>query len=140
MADSTPGTKPSPADLAGLEHAFAVDSQSEAYRPLAEAYLELGRFMEAMVVAKAGARAFAESPEPRLLLARIHSKQGRHKKAYDEAAAALEIAPSSAPTLVAAAEIHLAGDDRARAVELVEKAHEIAPGDPVVVDLASSHG
>jgi len=140
MAESTPGTKPTPADLAGLEHAFAVDSQSEAYRPLTEAYLELGRYMEAMVVGKAGARAFPSSPEPRLLLARIHSKQGRHRKAFEEATAAVGLAAESAAVHVAAAQIHLAGDDRAKAGELLQRAHEIAPGDPEVARLAASHG
>ena len=36
----------SPAELAKLEHAFAADPASEAYRPLAEAYLAASRFME----------------------------------------------------------------------------------------------
>ncbi|HWV39407.1 MAG TPA: tetratricopeptide repeat protein [Vulgatibacter sp.] len=140
MAESTSGTKPTPAELAGLEHAFAVDSQSEAYRPLAEAYLELGRYMEAMVVGKAGARAFPTSPEPRLLLARIHSKQGRHRKAFEEAAAAVGLASGSAAVHLAAARIHLAGDDRGRAEELLQRALELAPEDPEVETLAAGHG
>jgi len=140
MAESTPGTKPTPAELAGLEHAFAVDSQSEAYRPLTEAYLELGRYMEAMVVGKAGARAFPSSPEPRLLLARIHSKQGRHRKAFEEAAAAVGLASGSAAVHVAAARVHLAGDDRDKAGELLQRAHELSPEDPEIAPLAASHG
>ena len=47
---TTPAKTLSPAELAKLEHAFAADPSSEAYRPLAEAYLAAGRFMEAMVV------------------------------------------------------------------------------------------
>jgi hypothetical protein len=52
---SAPKSTP-PADLASLEHAFAADPSSDAWRPLTEAYLSMGRFMEAMVVAKKGVR------------------------------------------------------------------------------------
>jgi hypothetical protein len=46
-----PGPKPiTPGELAALEHAFAADPSSDAYRPLTEAYLASGRFLEAMVV------------------------------------------------------------------------------------------
>lgn len=140
MADSTSGTKPTPAELVGLEHAFAVDSQSDAYRPLTEAYLVLGRFMEAMVVAKAGMRAHPSSAEPRLLLARIYSAQGRKQKALDEAAAAVELGTSEAEVLLAGAELYLSNDDREGAVSLVERAAAVAPGDPGVEALAAKLG
>ena len=84
----------SPAELAKLEHAFATDPASEAYRPLAEAYLGMGRFMEAMVVCKKGVKAHPSKPDPRVLLARVYAEQGKDKKALEELAGAIGVAPN----------------------------------------------
>ena len=44
-----PTTKPTTAaELSALEHAFAADPASDAYRPLTEAYLAMGRKTDAM--------------------------------------------------------------------------------------------
>src|SRR6188768_1843555 len=84
----------SPAELAKLEHAFATDPASEAYRPLAEAYLGMGRFMEAMVVCKKGVKAHPTLADPRVLLARVYADQGKEKKALEELTGALQVAPA----------------------------------------------
>lgn len=84
----------SPAELAKLEHAFATDPASEAYKPLAEAYLGMGRFMEAMVVCKKGVKAHPQRADPRVLLARVYAEQGKDKKAVEELNGALQVAPS----------------------------------------------
>ena len=90
-----PPTKPlSPAELAKLETAFATDPSSEAYRPLAEAYLGMGRFMEAMVVCKKGVKAHPTAADPRVLLARVYAEQGKDKKALEELAGAIGVAPN----------------------------------------------
>ena len=91
---TTPAKTLSPAELAKLEHAFASDPSSEAYKPLAEAYLAMGRFMEAMVVCKKGVKAHPTRAEPRLLLARVYAEQGKDKKALEEAA---RCAPGRSP-------------------------------------------
>src|SRR5512133_3402646 len=91
---STPAKTLSPAELAKLEHAFATEPGSDAYRPLAEAYLAMARFMEAMVVCKKGVKAHPTSPEPRVLLARVYAEQGKDKKALEELAGALQVAPN----------------------------------------------
>src|SRR2546429_9573428 len=83
----------SPAELAKLEHAFATEPASEAYKPLAEAYLGMGRFMEAMVVCKKGVKAHPTAPDPRVLLARVYAEQGKDKKALEELAGARQRAP-----------------------------------------------
>ncbi len=90
----TPAKTLSPAELAKLEHAFATDPASEAYRPLAEAYLGMGRFMEAMVVCKKGVKAHPSKPDPRVLLARVYAEQGKDKKALEELASAIGVAPN----------------------------------------------
>ncbi len=89
----------SPAELAKLEHAFATDPASEAYRPLAEAYLGMGRFMEAMVVCKKGVKAHPNRPDPRVLLARVYAEQGKDKKALEELQSALQVSPSDKAAL-----------------------------------------
>src|SRR6266542_2437527 len=86
----TPRKQLSAADLSVLEHSFAADPSSEAYRPLTEAYLAMGRFMEAMVVCKKGVKAHPSDPAPRLLLARIYAVQGKDRKALDELALVLQ--------------------------------------------------
>ncbi|MBN1203641.1 MAG: tetratricopeptide repeat protein [Myxococcaceae bacterium] len=89
----------SPAELAKLEHAFAADPSSEAYKPLAEAYLGMGRFMEAMVVCKKGVKAHPNAADPRLLLARVYLQQGKDKKALEEALGALQVQPADKQAL-----------------------------------------
>ena len=80
---------PTPAELASLEHAFAADPGSEAWRPLTDAYLAMGRFMEAMVVAKKGVRAHPSDVTARLALARVYAEQGKDRKALEEVQGAL---------------------------------------------------
>src|SRR5919107_1665531 len=91
---ATPAKTLSPAELAKLEHAFATDPASDAYKALAEAYLGMGRFMEAMVVCKKGVKAHPSAADPRLLLARVYAEQGKDKKALEELQSALQVAPS----------------------------------------------
>src|SRR5215472_14635124 len=91
---ATPAKTLSPQELAKLEHAFASDPGSDAYKPLAEAYLGMGRFMEAMVVCKKGVKAHPSVADPRLLLARVYAEQGKDKKALEELTGALSVAPA----------------------------------------------
>ncbi|MCC7382628.1 MAG: tetratricopeptide repeat protein [Deltaproteobacteria bacterium] len=67
-----------------LELAFAQDPQSAAYVPLCEAYLEQGRFMEAMVVCKKGLKAHPTSVEARVLLAQVYARQQKYPRAIQE--------------------------------------------------------
>ncbi len=125
----------SPAELAKLEHAFATDPSSEAYRPLAEAYLSVGRFMEAMVVCKKGVKAHPASPEPRLLLARVYQQQGKDRKALDESLGALQVAPNDKTALRLAADLHLKlGEADAGRANLL-KAYQIDSQDPETISL-----
>ncbi len=73
---------PAQQDLSQLEMAFAADPK--AFVPLTTAYLQLGRFMEAMVVCKKGIKAQPESLEGKLLLARVYAEQGKIPKAVEE--------------------------------------------------------
>lgn len=54
----------------------------------------MGRYMEAMVVCRRGARVNASSPKPHLLLAEVYVAQGKEAKAKEEAQVALQMAPN----------------------------------------------
>jgi tetratricopeptide (TPR) repeat protein len=139
MTSSSPKTL-SPAELAKLEHAFATDPASDAYRALAEAYLGLGRFMEAMVVCKKGVKAHPTSPLPRLLLSRVYAEQGKDKKALEEAQGALQVAPADTATLRTVAALQLkTGEGEAGRATLLQ-AHAADPSDAETLSLMAQHG
>src|SRR5687767_5318637 len=119
----------SPTELAKLEHAFATDPASDAYRPLAEAYLAMGRFMEAMVVCKKGVKAHPTRPEPRLLLARVYADQGKDKKALEELNGGLQVAPQDRALLKMAATLELKNGETEAGRGHLEKAYELDPSD-----------
>ncbi|MBX7097167.1 MAG: tetratricopeptide repeat protein [Myxococcaceae bacterium] len=121
-------TKLSPAELTKLEHAFATDPASEAYRPLAEAYLGLGRYMEAMVVCKKGMKTHPNAADPRVLLARVYAEQGRDKKALEELQGALQVSPNDKAALRMTGQLQLKGGDAAGKAALL-KAFELDPND-----------
>lgn len=136
-----PATKTlSPAELAKLEHAFATDPVSEAYKPLAEAYLGMGRFMEAMVVCKKGVKAHPARPDPRVLLARVYAEQGKDKKAIEELQGALQVAPTNkiALRLMGSLQVKSGENDAGKANLL--KAFESDPGDGETAELMQKHG
>lgn len=119
----------SPAELAKLEHAFATDPASDAYRPLAEAYLGMGRFMEAMVVCKKGVKAHPADADPRVLLARVYADQGKDKKALEELAGALQVAPSNKAALRLTGSLQLKGGEVEAGKANLVKAWEADPDD-----------
>ena len=83
-------------DLAELEQAFARDPTSAAFIALSAAYMQQGRFMEAMVVAKKGIKSQPANAEGRLLLARVYAEQGKVPKAFEEVKQLLEQQPDLA--------------------------------------------
>src|SRR5262249_20066661 len=130
----------SPQELAKLEHAFASDPGSDAYRPLAEAYLGMGRFMEAMVVCKKGVKAHPNAADPRVLLARVYADQGKEKKALEEVQGALQVAPTdkAALRLMGSLQIKTGEGDGGKA-NLI-KAYELDPNAPDTLELMKQHG
>src|SRR5262245_56343792 len=126
----TPAKTLSPQELAKLESAFNSDPGSDAYRPLAEAYLAAGRFMEAMVVCKKGVKAHPNRPDPRLLLARVYAEQGKDKKALDELQGALGVAPSDRTVLRALADVQMRSGDATSGKATLQKVWDLDPKDP----------
>ncbi|MEW5742841.1 MAG: tetratricopeptide repeat protein [Myxococcota bacterium] len=130
----------SPAELAKLEHAFATDPASEAYKPLAEAYLGMGRFMEAMVVCKKGVKAHPQLPDPRVLLARVYAEQGKDKKAVEELNGALQVAPSDKLALRLMGTLQMRnGEPEAGKANLL-KAFEADPADAETLEAMQKAG
>src|SRR5262249_59389863 len=129
----------SPQELAKLEHAFASDPGSDAYRPLAEAYLGMGRFMEAMVVCKKGVKAHPNTADPRVLLARVYADQGKEKKALEELAGALPVAPTDKAALRLTGSLQIKGGEDEPGKSNLLKAYELDPHDPDTLDLVRPH-
>ena len=129
----------SPAELAKLEHAFATDPASEAYRPLAEAYLGMGRFMEAMVVCKKGVKAHPTVADPRVLLARVYADQGKEKKALEELAGALTVAPNDKFALRLAGSLQVKTGEADVGKANLLKAFAIDPADAETQELLKQH-
>jgi cellulose synthase operon protein C len=126
---ATPAKMLSPQELAKLEHAFASDPGSDAYRPLAEAYLGMGRFMEAMVVCKKGVKAHPNRPDPRVLLARVYAEQGKDKKAIEELQGALGVAPQDRAVLRTLGSLQMRSGDTASGTATLHKVWELDPRD-----------
>ena len=124
--------KPTPAELASLERAFASDPSSGAWLPLTEAYLSMGRFMEAMVVAKKGVKANPGDVAARLVLARVYADQGKDRKALDEVQGALSAHPESPAANAMAGTLHMRLGEKDLGVKALERAAEAAPEDPDV--------
>ncbi|HUB10173.1 MAG TPA: tetratricopeptide repeat protein [Myxococcales bacterium] len=139
MATPAGGPKPSASEISALEQAFAQDPMSDAYRPLAEAYLSLGRFMEAMVVAKKGVKARPADATPRVLLARIYAEQGKDKKAIEELHGATAAQPNDLAALRMLAGLQLKTGE-AGGPETLLKAHAAGPADAAVLDLMTRYG
>jgi tetratricopeptide (TPR) repeat protein len=123
-----------------LEHAFAADPASDAYRPLTEAYLAMGRFMEAMVVCKKGVKAHPDDPSAKVLLARVYAEQGKDRKALEELSAVLAAYPTFAAALRLAGALHLRLGEREAGEAALRKAAEVAPDDPEVQEALAKHG
>jgi len=135
-----PAKSIAPAELATLEHAFATDPSSDAYRPLTEAYLGLGRFMEAMVVCKKGVKAHPEAPAPRVLLARIYAAQGKDRKALEELEAGLKQTPSDPAANRMAGLLQLKLGEKEAGIAALRKAFEAAPSDPETLEAMGKWG
>jgi tetratricopeptide (TPR) repeat protein len=136
----SPAKQLTPAELSALEHAFAADPSSDAYRPLTEAYLGMGRFMEAMVVCKKGVKAHPDDPAARALLARVYAEQGKDRKALEELQAVLAAYPTYAAALRMAGVLHLRVGEKDLGEAALRRAAEAAPDDPETRELVAKHG
>src|SRR5512134_811239 len=127
-------------ELSALEHAFAADPGSDAYRPLTEAYLASGRFMEAMVACKKGVKAHPDDPSARVLLARVYADQGKDRKALEELQAIIAAYPTFAAANRMAGVLHFRLGEREPGEAALRRAADAAPDDPEVRAALAKHG
>ena len=140
MANEAGGVKkPSAPEIAALVQAFAEAPASETYRPLVEAYLALGRFMDAMVICKKVIKGRPQEVAPRVLLARIYAEHGKEQKAVEELSAVMALQPGNLDALRLLAGLQFKLGDAA-AAETLLKAHARGPDDPDVLELMALHG
>ncbi len=135
-----PGKPLSPVEISALEHAFASDPSSDAYRPLTEAYLASSRFMEAMVVCKKGVKAHPDDPAARVLLARVYADQGKDRKALEELGGVLAAFPTFMAANRLAGTLHFRLGEREAGEAALRRAAEHAPDDPELRALLEKHG
>src|SRR5262245_11773098 len=139
-APQTTQGKISPSELAQLEQAFFANPSLESCARLTEAYLALGRHMEAMVVCKKGVKTYATSALPRVLLARVYLAQQKDKKAIEELRGALTIAINDLDANRMLAELLYAANDAAGAKPHLQAALKADPADRKSRELAQKHG
>lgn len=139
MASETT-TPPSAAELSQLQQAFSKDPTSEAYYPLAAAYLASERFMEAMVVCKKGAKAFPAKAEPHIMMARIYGAQKKDAKALEEAKQAVERADGNVEALVLLGTLSIKAGDADGGKSYLKKALMLAPEDEDVQKACTANG
>ncbi|WP_242360883.1 tetratricopeptide repeat protein [Anaeromyxobacter sp. SG17] len=135
-----PAKQLTPAELSALEHAFAADPGSDAYRPLTEAYLAMGRYMEAMVVCKKGVKAHPDDPSARVLLAQVYADQGKDRKALEELQGVLAAFPTFVAALRMAGGLHLRLGEREAGEAALRRAAEAAPNDPEIREMLQKYG
>lgn len=126
MTTGSPGGRA----LADLELRFAREPESDAYFPLAEAYLAEGRVMEAKVVCKSGLKHHQHAPEPHVLMGRILLAEKKYARALKALDAALAIDPAHADALAARGRIHLDEGRQAEGVADLRRASQIDPSGP----------
>jgi tetratricopeptide (TPR) repeat protein len=125
-------TDPSP-DLSELEMAFAKDPSR--FLALSSAYLQQGRYMEAMVVCKKGIKSQPDSVEGRLLLARVYAEQGKLPKAVEEVKALLAQRTDVAEAHFVLAQLH---DKAGRGDDAVESLKEALRQNPRYADATAA--
>lgn len=128
------------ASLTELELAFAQDPQSQAFAPLCEAYLEQGRFMEAMVVAKKGLKAHPQSLDARILMARVYARQNKLPKALQELDELVAQQPESAPAHLARGKLRLDAKDETGAIADIKRAIDLDKGQEEAKALLKERG
>lgn len=127
-------------DLAELEMAFAKDPASDAFLALSAAYLEQGRFMEAMVVCKKGIKSQPDNIEGRLLLARVYAGQGKLPKAIEEVNAVLEQKADTAEAHFLLGQLHERSGRFEEAIESFKKAVAVEPSHEEAVAALKAKG
>jgi len=127
-----------------LRQAIATDGRPELYARLAELYRYLGRFEEALDVARQGVERHPDFPGAHLALGRIHytrflktaaARDG--KLAAESLERAVEVDPDNFKALYHLVNLYLTVGDGSRAARYLDQLAKIAPGDSRVQELSA---
>lgn len=122
------------ASITELELLFAQSPESSAYVDLCEAYLDQGRFMEAMVVCKKGIKAQPDAVEGRVLLARVYAVQKKYKRALTELDALVDKHPDNGAVLLARGRVRLDSGSEDDGIADLKRALDL---DPTLADASA---
>jgi tetratricopeptide (TPR) repeat protein len=111
------------------EERLARDPDSLAFAQLADLYRKAGRTGEAVATCREGLRRWPHYTTARLILAKALLAEGQHEPALAEIAAILQTSPKDVQCHRLAAEIHRRAGRLDAAVEHLEKAVGLDPGD-----------
>jgi tetratricopeptide (TPR) repeat protein len=115
------------ASVTELELAFAQNPESSAYVDLCVAYIDQGRFMEAMVVCKKGIKAHPDSVEARVLLAKVYAAQKKYKRALQELDELAQQKPNTGEVYLARGKLRGESGDANGAIDDLKKAIDLDP-------------
>lgn len=121
-------------DLWKLECEFARNPKSLVFVKLANAYLDLGRAVEAMVVARRGIKHHPELPAGRMILTRIYIDQAKHNKAIDALKQLIKSQPGHPDAFRVLGEIHLKLGRREEGISFLKKTLDLNPSDQAARD------
>lgn len=112
-------------DIAQLEMQFAQDPNSLVFVDLVEAYLEKGRTIEAMIMAKRGLKAHPK--EGYLSLAKVYMKQSKYQKGVEALNELIKVDPNLPDAYFMKGNLHLKLNEEEAAIESLKKVYELDP-------------
>ncbi|MCX7945220.1 MAG: tetratricopeptide repeat protein [Deltaproteobacteria bacterium] len=112
-------------DIAQLEMQFTQDPNSLVFVDLVDAYLEKGRMVEAMVMARRGIKSHPK--EGYLALARVYMKQAKFAKGIEALNEVIKIDANNADAYFMKGNLHLKLNENEAAIEALKKAYELNP-------------
>lgn len=124
--------------IAAYTEILVKDPKSTIFVSLAETYRKMGMFEDARQIISKGLELHSDFSPAHIVMARIHCQQDDYDASESEFEFALKLDPDSLAGLVGYArlKILLGQDDRAR--DLLLRARELSPADPVINKLLLS--
>jgi len=112
-------------DIAQLEMQFTQNPDSLVFVDLVDAYLEKGRMVEAMVMARRGMRTHPK--EGYMSLARVYMKQSKYAKGIEALNEVLKLDNANADAHFMKGSLHLKLNENEAAIESLKRAYELDP-------------
>ena len=114
-----------PKDVSQLEMQFSQDPNSLVFVDLVDAYIDKGRLVEAMIVAKKGIKTHPK--EGYLALARVYLKQSKYQKGIEALNELIKADEKCAEAYFMKGNLHLKLNENEPAIEALKKAYELDP-------------